>query len=62
MRRAEDGNFLDGRLTGACLSNVPRINVHTAGDNHILFAVCQVKKAVFIHIAHVTGNRPLKPE
>ena len=58
MRNTKDSNFLYRRMLDNGFLNIPRIHVHPAGNDHILFPVHQIKKTIFIHITHISGMQP----
>lgn len=53
-RHADHGNLGDVGLLADHRLEIARVDVETARDDHVLFAVQQREKAVFVEAAHVT--------
>src|SRR5262245_52504874 len=53
MLCAEYSDLGDGRVLDGNLLDIPRINVHAAGDDHVLLAVDQIEEAFRIDVAHI---------
>ncbi len=58
MGDADSGRFLHLGVFVKDLLDVPGVDVVTARDDHVLFAVDDVKIALFVHFGDVAGVEP----